>query len=254
MTRILICDDHFADLQSLAAIIDDYYKATSDSKELANLVCAFSLAKFTDPKEVLAYIEDGNKVDIAILDIMMPQMNGMDLAAKMREMGFNGYLLFLSSSNDFAAQSYSVKAFSYILKPAREQQVFELLSDIEKKRSNSDRSGFILSHKGGTRLVTWLEFMYVEVKSHQLFFHLINGDIITIYAALKDYSEKLLSQSHNIKPHKSFIVNLDYVRSCENSAIFIRDGTRISVPNDYKTVKEKWLERMFGEENESKEG
>ena len=68
MTRILICDDHFADLQSLAAIIDDYYKAASDSKELT----AFSLAKFTDPKEALAYIEDGNTVDIAILDIMMP--------------------------------------------------------------------------------------------------------------------------------------------------------------------------------------
>ena len=53
------------------------------------------------------------------------------------------------------------------------------------------------------------ELMYVEVKSHQLYFHLINGEIITIYAALKDYSEKLLSQSHNIKPQKSFIVNLD---------------------------------------------
>jgi DNA-binding LytR/AlgR family response regulator len=103
----------------------------------------------------------------------------------------------------------------------------------------------MLSCKGVMRLVTYSELMYVEVKSHQLFFHLIDGEIITIYAALKDYSEKLLSQSHIIRPHKSFIVNLDYVRSCENSAVCIRDGTRISVPNDYKTVKEKWLERIF---------
>ncbi|MDR0502457.1 MAG: LytTR family DNA-binding domain-containing protein [Treponema sp.] len=214
MTQILICDDHFADLQSLASIIDDYYKGSypsdlNDDREHANSVCAFSLTKFTDPKEVLAYIEDGNKADIAILDIMMPQMNGMDLAAKMREMGFNGYLLFLSLSNDFAVQSYNVKAFSYILKPAQEQKVFELLSSIERTRGINDRSGFMLSFKGVMRLVTYSELMYVEVKSHQLYFHLIDGEIIIIYAALKDYSEKLLSQSHNIRPHKSFIVNLD---------------------------------------------
>ena len=249
MTRILICDDHFADLQSLAAIIDDYYKAASDSKELANLVCAFSLAKFTDPKEALAYIEDGNTVDIAILDIMMPQMDGMDLAAKMREMGFNGFLIFLSTSNYFAEQSYSVKAFSYILKPAKNEKVFNLLSGIEKTRKMNDSNGFTLSRKSKTQFVAYTEFMYAEVKNKQLFFHLIDGEIITIYGALKNYTEKLLSQPNIIRPHNSFVVNLDYVRSCENGALCMKDGTRISIPNDYKTIKEKWLERMFGEEN-----
>jgi len=241
MTRILICDDSFEDSQSLSAIIDSFYNGGANGGKTT----AYSLAKFYDPREAAAFFEDGNKADIAILDIMMPQMNGMELAAKMREMGFNGYLLFLSSSNDFAAQSYGVKTFSYILKPTRKQQVFELLSDIERTRGINDRNGFMLSCKGVMRLVTYSELMYVEVKSHQLFFHLIDGEIITIYAALKDYSEKLLSQSHIIRPHKSFIVNLDYVRSCENSAVCMRDGTRISVPNDYKTVKEKWLERIF---------
>jgi len=52
-----------------------------------------------------------------------------------------------------------------------------------------------------------------------------------------DYSKKLLPQSHIVRPHKSFIVNLDYIRSCENSAVCMRDGARISVPKDFKTVK-----------------
>jgi hypothetical protein len=48
------------------------------------------------------------------------------------------------------------------------------------------------------------------------------------------------------RPQKSFIINLDYVRYFENSAVFMRDGTRISVPKEFETLKEQWLERMFG--------
>jgi len=243
MTRILICDDNLMDMHALSVIIDSFYNKDSESAPGKE---AYALFKFYDPVEAAAYIEDGNKVDIAILDIMMPQMNGMDLAEKLREMSFNGYLLFQSSSNDFAAQSYAVNAFSYILKPVQKKKVYELLTNIENMRSNTDQSGFVLTSKGSTRLITFREFTYVEVKSHQLYFHLIDGEIITIYAALKDYSEKLLEKKHIIKPHKSFIVNLDYVRSCENGTLCMRDGTRISVPNDYKSIKEKWMEHIFG--------
>jgi DNA-binding LytR/AlgR family response regulator len=257
MTRILICDDSFEDSQSLTAIIDSFYNGNANGNTGGAVsgakTTAYSLAKFYDPREAAAFIEDGNTVDIAILDIMMPQMDGMDLAAKMRDMGFNGYLLFLSTSNYFAEQSYSVKAFSYILKPAKKEKVFALLSGIEKTRKMNDRNGFTLSHKTKTQFVAYAEFMFAEVKNRQLFFHLIDGEVITIYGALKNYTEKLLSQSNIIRPHNSFVVNLDFVQSCENGALCMKDGTRISIPNDYKTIKEKWLERMFGGENESKE-
>jgi DNA-binding LytR/AlgR family response regulator len=88
--------------------------------------------------------------------------------------------------------------------------------------------------------------MYIEVMNHQLLFHLIDGEVISIYGTLREYSELLLNQPQMQKPQKSFIINLDYVRSFENSAIFMRDGTRISVPKDFETIKEQWLERMFG--------
>jgi DNA-binding LytR/AlgR family response regulator len=164
----------------------------------------------------------------------------------MRELGFGGYLIFLTYSNDFAAQSYSVKAFSYILKPADGKKVCELLDAIEKTRRANDRNGFSLTRKSGARFVLFTELLYAEVMDHHLHFHLIDGEVICIYAALRDYSDLLLSQPQMIKPHKSFIVNLDYARACENSAIFMRDGTRISVPKDFETIKEQWLECLFG--------
>jgi DNA-binding LytR/AlgR family response regulator len=238
MTRILICDDNSEDLSEVYKITEDFYKNTA--------AASYSILKFDNPEKALEYIEDGNQVDIAVLDVLMPKMNGMELAAHMRKLGFGGYLIFLTSTNDFAAQSYSVKAFSYILKPAERREVSELLEIIEKMRQAEDRNGFPLSRKSGIRFVLYTELMYIEAMNHQLQFHLIDGEVISTYATLKEYSQLLLDKPQMCKPQKSFIVNLDYVRNFENSAIFMRDGTRISVPKDFENYKEQWLERMFG--------
>jgi DNA-binding LytR/AlgR family response regulator len=242
MTRILICDDNSDDLREVYSITEEFY--SNADKSLPVAPC--SILKFNDPEKALEYIEDGNKIDIAVLDVLMPRMNGMELAMEMRKLGFSGYLIFLTSSNDFAAQSYSVKAFSYILKPAKKREVSELLEIIEKMRQAEDRNGFPLSRKSGIRFVLFTELMYIEAMNHQLQFHLIDGEIINTYATLKEYSQLLSDKPQMCKPQKSFIVNLDYVRNFENSAIFMRDGTRISVPKDFESYKEQWLERMFG--------
>jgi DNA-binding LytR/AlgR family response regulator len=244
MTRILICDDNSDDLDELYKFTEDFYNGADSNAPLTPC----SILRFTDPQKALDYIEDGNKIDIAILDVIMPGMNGMELASGMRNFGFGGYLIFLTSSNDFAAQSYSVKAFSYILKPAEKEAVTQLLSIIEKLRQANDRNGFPLTSRGGVRFVLYTELMYIEVINHKLFFHLIDGEVVSIYATLKEYSEMMLRESQMCRPQKSFIINMDYVHSFENSAIFMRDGKRISVPKDFENLKEKWLERMFGQE------
>jgi DNA-binding LytR/AlgR family response regulator len=242
MTKILICDDNSDDLVDLANIVEQFYNGSDKHSSVA----CYSVLRFQDPLKALEYIEDGNKVDIAILDVIMPEMNGMELASGMRALGFGGYLVFLTSSNDFAAQSYSVKAFSYILKPAEEQAVSEILGVIERMRAANDHNGFPLTRRCGVRFVLYTELMYIEVMNHQLHFHLVDGEIVSIYATLKEYSEMLLQNPQMCRPQKSFIINLDYIRNFENSAIFMRDGTRISVPKDFETIKEQWLERMFG--------
>jgi DNA-binding LytR/AlgR family response regulator len=244
MTRILICDDNSDDLEDLYKIVEDFYSAADSTAPVGS----YSVVKFLNPEKALAYIEDGNKIDIAILDILMPEMNGMHLASGMRDLGFGGYLIFLTSSNDFAAQSYCVKAFSYILKPAKKNAVSELLAVIEKMRQVNDRNGFPLMRRSGVRFVLYAQLMYVEVINHQLIFHMIDGELISIYATLREYSETLLRHRQMCRPQKSFIINLDYVSSFENSAVFMRDGTRISVPKDFENLKIKWLERMFGKD------
>ncbi len=240
MAKILICDDGNEALNLTAEIIMEFYQEIGGE---------YTLLRFSSPSEVIAFVQSGNAVDVAFLDIMMPGMNGIDLAFRLREIGFGGYLIFLTSFNDFAAQSYSVKAFSYLLKPVEKEAVWEQLDIIEKTLLMGDNRGFSLTRRSGMRFVLFSELMYVEVVNHSLSFHLTDGENINIYATLREFSEMLLAEPQMVKPQKSFIVNLDHVNSCENRALFMRDGTRVSVPKDFEVVKAKWLERMFGGED-----
>ncbi len=242
LTRILICDDSRDDLEYVSHIIENYYDSFSEKMVEA----PYAVSKFSDPYEAISYL-DNNAIDIVILDIMMPKMNGIELAFQLRKMNFSGYLIFLSSFNDFAEQSYAVKAFSYMVKPVDPQKIYELLRDIETRRKTIDRNGFALTSRSGIRFISYAEFMYVEVIRHHLHFHLKDGGVPSVYSSLKAYSDILLREPQMIKVQRSFIVNLDYVNSCENSAVFMRDGTRISVPKDFESVREKWLRRMFDE-------
>ncbi len=235
MTKILICDDHTEELALLKEILLSFYDTGQ---------C--DIYSFTKPTEAARFVAAGNDVDIAFLDIMMPGMNGIDLALKMRAGGFHGFLIFLTGVNDFAAQSYQVKAYSYILKPVQAEMIQRLITEIEHTRSKNDTSGFRITRKTGTRFVLFSELIYAEVIKHHLYFHLASGEVVTAYAPLKQYAEILLQDPRMVQNHRSFIINMEYINACEKRTVTMRDGTCISVPRDFENFQKKCFKWMFG--------
>ena len=69
---IAICDDDSKDLKSVVNILGEIFAAHSDK---------YSLQSFHSANDIL---EKVNKIDIAILDISMEEMNGIDLGRKLK--------------------------------------------------------------------------------------------------------------------------------------------------------------------------
>lgn len=240
--HILLCDDNKDELAQIHAYLKEYFSSTADySGEWSN----HSLLCFDNPYNALDFLECGNNIDVAILDIIMPGMTGIELAEKFRGLGYDGYIIFLTTVNDFAAQSYGVRAFDYMLKPASMPAVIKLMDKLTEDCRKEDNRSFALKVKTEMRHIKYKELIYTEVIGHNLYFHLDRGRTVTAYASLKEYADTLLIDERMVRANNSFIINIDYINTFENQAVIMQNGTRISVTRSFKDFKNTCYGRMF---------
>ncbi len=115
---VALCDDETACHEITKKLLADYRQKTAS--------VSFSLSCFTSAKNLLNYIEENAAYDIYILDIIMPDINGIQLGSALREHGDNGFIIYLTSYPDFAVESYNTDALHYLLKPISNSYFFSV--------------------------------------------------------------------------------------------------------------------------------
>ena len=83
-----------------------------------------SVQGFTGAREALEWIRE-HPVDIAFLDIDMPDMDGIALAARIKELYPNAAIVFLTAYKQFAYDAMSVRPSGYLLKPLTREALAE---------------------------------------------------------------------------------------------------------------------------------
>lgn len=117
MTRIAFCDDDAALLHQMQDFLEQYRTLRGVQLELA---------PYTKPMELLADIEAGVRFDVLFLDVLMPGINGINAAREIRRYDTAVQIIFVTSSSEFAVQSYVVGAYYYQLKPIWKDSFFRL--------------------------------------------------------------------------------------------------------------------------------
>ena len=79
---------------------------------------------FTEAQEALSWLGE-HTADLAILDINMPQIDGIDLAARIKQARPETAILFLTAYREYAYDAYSVHPTGYLLKPVSQQKLAE---------------------------------------------------------------------------------------------------------------------------------
>lgn len=93
-----------------------------------------SLRLFSDCKEALRYAEE-NRVDVAFLDIEMPDMGGIELARELKKKDSNIRIFFITAFEQYALDAFGVKALGYIMKPYTKAEIGEALETAALMRS-----------------------------------------------------------------------------------------------------------------------
>ena len=237
MIKIAFCDDDMEVLHQMNELIDRYRVERNED---------ITYAAFQSPFELLTEIEKGIRPDILFLDVVMPGQNGMDVAKEIRQYDTNMKIIFLTSSPEFAVESYSVGAYFYQLKPIWEESFFRLmdavLAECEKKKKNS----LILRSKDGITRIDLQQLEYCEVLGRKLLFHLENGAVLESAGSLDDLAGQLMQYSNFFRPHRSFLVNMEYIQNISSRSIKMVNDAEIPIPHGKcSEIKNTYMEYAF---------
>lgn len=235
MLRIGICDDSSAFLHQTKFMIDHW----------DNCPQHITTELFEDGDSlILAHAK--RPFDIILLDVVMPLLNGIDTARELREKDKNVKIVFLTSSAEFAVESYTVRASNYLLKPIEPDNLFSCLRElIAEIQSVSKR--ILVKGIDSTHRISLSDLEYVEAQGKYIIFS-VSGNIKTkSLEPLYAYENKLVLDDGFIKCHRSYIVNIHHIDSFTHSEIIMRSGYRIPISRSCQKIFESaYFKVVFG--------
>lgn len=234
MIHIAICDDSKQERQILAVLFKRYQELHATPLQIHIFQNGFSL---------LDAIDQGKRFDITILDILMPGENGIEIARNIRASGADTEIIFLTSSPEYAVDSYEVKAQNYLLKPITEEKFFASIDSILAELDEKDTASFIIytTEKQYSRIRV-SSLVHGEVTHRTITLHLADQTMISAVMTFTEFQDILKAYPDFIYPHRSYAVNMNYIQYVTKSDIILTDGQKIPLSrNNYMKISEQFL-------------
>lgn len=215
----------------IAVVEDDRQEATLLRGHLLTYGIAhqidFQISLFSNAEDFLARYKP--IYDLVFLDIALPGINGMEAAAKLREMDQVVTLIFITSMAQYAVNGYEVQAFDFILKPVPYPTfVLKMQRALNRVEQNHDSEIIVTLGTSITR-VRARSIRYIEISKHDMLIH--TGDaVIPAYGNLKQM-EVQLDPRFFVRCNSCYLVNLSFVQSIQGMTVTVgSDELQISRP------------------------
>ena len=214
--KICICDDDKRDLTALRATVRQRYSEP---------------ACFDNPKGLLDEVADGLRFDVYILDVVMPDMNGIHLARLLRGMDGAGRIIFLTSSRDYAVDSYEVGAFYYLMKPVQREKLFALLDEIDTGIT-APGTPICVHTRERDIMVKPNDIDYIESLMRFPNYHTAQGTFtgLMLHRSFKDEMAPLLGLPAFCLCGASFVLNLSHISSIGKFDATFHGGQSVTLP------------------------
>lgn len=235
--KIALCDDNTIELLNIVSLIEKY---SSENFEV------IKMSTFSSSTELLETMQH-EFFDVVFLDILMPGLTGMDAAKEIRISNEQIKIIFLTTSTEFAVESYDVNAYYYLVKPALKEKVFPILDKLFEDHHKTSECLKIKTNSN-VFVIPYDHIEYVEVNAKRLYFFMTDGNVKEVVGKLSDYEDILLTKSEFIKPHRSFIVNMNHISELKRGEAVTELGKIVPVSRAlYQTVRSAYTQFLFKE-------
>lgn len=225
MIRIGICDDENILLVTIKEHVENCFSQ--------NQIFA-SIHTFDKGKNLLYEIEDGTDFDLLLLDIEMPEIDGMELAAQIKKLLPDVLILFITSHMKYALDAYELSVFRYIPKNDLNGRLDHALLDAAKLIELQMRESYIIQNQSRLERIPLKNLLYI---THEGKNALLVTNISEPSGENKSFKvRKTMQQVFAELNGKEFmfidrgcIVNLAQIMSVQEDFCILKDNTHLSV-------------------------
>lgn len=219
--KIAIIEDE----QMHTDLLEDYLRQWSGKKAVAVEIQAFPSAE-----SFLFVWEDTNDFDILFVDIQMREMNGMEMARKIRKRDEDIAIVFTTGISDYIEDGYEVEALHYLLKPISREKVGQCM---DKALQRGRKEQYIVVHgKEEVLKLPIRRITYIEAQGHGCVAETCSKDGETvrteIMESISEMEEKLGADGF-MRCHRSYLCRIGSIYQIGKAELTFDNGSRIPV-------------------------
>lgn len=241
MIHIAVCEDNVQDMHSVLHYLNEYDSVHPEM--------SLNCKEYYQAEDLMGDINEQSLFAIYILDIMMPEMSGIDLGKLIRQNNQDAIIIYITSSKEHALDAFGVLAQRYLLKPIDRTHFFEALDHSLEFISKQDTL-FPLKTSQGIISIPHKTIVYVECSSRSIHVYTSEGtshSSVLIRRNFETEIEQLLSDSSFVQTHKSFTVNMEHVQQYHTSTFLMDSGATIPVARKRQSDVKKQYLKFLGE-------
>ncbi len=233
-------------------ICEDRKEHTSQLSEVCALLSAdypHTLEIFSSAEGMLEKLEQlqekQDKVpDLVLLDIELPQMDGITLGKKIKQMYPEVFLVFATAYVEYAVKGYEANAFRYLIKPLTEKVMRNLFQDILAE--NKKKKKLTVKTTEGEMVVNLRDLLYISAEDKYTILYTKSHHFVSDYS-LKHYEEQLLGQGF-YRIHRKYLVNMYHHKGISAGKVVLTQDCKLPISRKRMAEYQKQLFLYLGED------
>lgn len=243
--KICICDDDPLCRGRIKAILQAY-----QARKSTNL----TISVYENGTSLLDDACRSGGFDIYLLDILMPDMNGIRLGTELRQFDPYGKIIYLTDSREYALEAYQARPFDYILKPANEERLFAVLDEVIGSVANRREKSLIIRTRENNTKLGFDSILYAELADRRIRYHLAGSGVVessTIRIPFAEAIGELLQDGRFVLCGAGLAVNLFHITAIDNEMLFFKNGSKLYIGKRAgRDLRSAWSDFWLSEEGE----
>lgn len=233
--QIAICDDDIKDIEIIEQHISQYNIQTNN-----NVI----LTSFTEANKLISQYKN---YDVVLLDIEMPDTNGMTIAKQLRRLNDDLIIVFTTSYPEYMQDSFEVQPFQFLSKPITYDIIRKLLTDIIKKISRNLNTLIVIDDNNEKNFVYLKEIIYISVikgKKGIIKYQLHDHEFIT-KGTISSIEKDFISHGF-VSTTRGVLVNINQIKSMNSTRVLLKNNDELPISRRrLKEIQKKYTNHII---------